>query len=44
VYLVFDVPPAGYDASDLLEIYDGFRDQLAAGSDALITKLLGGES
>jgi hypothetical protein len=44
VYLVFDVPPAGYSAADIKAIYDGFKTQLAAGSDALITKLLGGES
>jgi hypothetical protein len=44
MYLVFDIPPAGYTAADIKAIYDGFKTQLAASSDALITKLLGGES
>lgn len=44
MYLVFDIPPAGYTAADIKAIYDGFKGSLAASSDALITKLLGGES
>jgi hypothetical protein len=43
-YLVFDLPPTGYTNAEALAVYDGLRDQLAASSDALITKLLGGES
>lgn len=44
MYLVFDVPPAGYTAAEIKAIYDGFKGSLAASSDTLITKLLGGES
>lgn len=43
-YLVFDLPPTGYTNAQVLEVFDGLRDQLAASSDLLITKLLGGES
>lgn len=43
-YLVFDLPAVGYTNAQALEVYDGLRDQAAASSDALITKLLGGES
>jgi hypothetical protein len=43
-YLVFDVPPAGYTNSDVLAVYAGFKTMFSASSDALITKLLGGES
>jgi len=43
-YLVFDVPPAGYTAAELLAIYVGFKTQFAASSDAIIVKLLAGES
>jgi hypothetical protein len=44
VYSVFDLPPVGYTAAEALAIYTGFKTQLAASSDLLITKLLGGES
>jgi hypothetical protein len=44
VYLVFDVPPAGYTAAELLAIYTGFKTQFSASSDTLITKLIAGES
>jgi len=44
VYLVFDVPPAGYTAAELLAIYTGFKTQFSASSDALISKLIAGES
>jgi hypothetical protein len=43
-YLVFDVPPAGYTAADQLAVYAGFKTQFTAAADALITKLLAGES
>lgn len=43
-YLVFDVPPTGYSNAELLEIYQGFIAQAQASSDAIIVKLLGGES
>lgn len=43
-YIVFDVPVAGYTASEALAVYAGFKAQFTASSDALITKLLGGES
>lgn len=43
-YVVFDLPPAGYTAAEALAVWQGFKAQLAASSDLLITKLLGGES
>jgi len=44
VYTVFDLPPAGYTATEALAAYTGFKTQYSAASDLLITKLLGGES
>jgi len=43
-YIVFDLPPAGYTAAEALAVWVGLKTQLAATSDALIVKLLGGES
>jgi hypothetical protein len=43
-YIVFDLPPAGYTATEAKAVFDGFRTQFGASTDALITKLLGGES
>jgi hypothetical protein len=43
-YIVFDLPEAGYTAAEALAVWVGFKTQLAASSDALIVKLLGGES
>jgi len=43
-YIVFDVPIAGYTAAEQLAVYTGFKAMYSASSDALITKLLGGES
>lgn len=43
-YIVFDVPVVGYTNADAKAVYDGFKALFTAGSDALITKLLGGES
>jgi len=43
-YQVFDVPIAGYTAAEILAVYTGFKTLYTATSDALITKLLGGES
>jgi len=43
-YIVFDIPPAGYSVTEQLAIYTGFKAMYTATSDALITKLLGGES
>lgn len=43
-YIVFDVPPAGYTNAEALAVYAGFKAMFTASSDALITKLLGGES
>jgi hypothetical protein len=43
-YMVFDLPPAGYTAAEALAVYTGFKTQFTASSDALIVKLLGGES
>ncbi|DAD52201.1 coat protein [ssRNA phage Gerhypos.2_39] len=44
IYLVFDLPPAGYTAAEVLAVYTGFKTLYTASSDALITKVLGGES
>lgn len=43
-YIVFDVPPAGYTNADQLAIWRGFNTLVAAASDSVIVKLLGGES
>jgi len=43
-YIVFDVPIAGYTNAEALAVYSGFKSLFTATSDALITKLLGGES
>jgi hypothetical protein len=43
-YIVFDIPPAGYNPAEALAVWLGFKTQLSASSDLLITKLLGGES
>jgi hypothetical protein len=43
-YVVFDLPPAGYTATEALAVYTGFKTLFAASFDAMITKLLGGES
>jgi hypothetical protein len=43
-YIVFDVPIAGYTVTEQLAVYTGFKTLYTATSDALITKLLGGES
>lgn len=45
VYTVFDLPQSGgYTAAEVLAVYAGYKAMLAASSDALITKALGGES
>lgn len=43
-YLVFDLPPAGYTNADAQAVYAGFKTLFTGTSDALIVKLLGGES
>lgn len=43
-YIVFDVPQAGYTATEALAVYTGFKTLFSATSDAMIVKLLGGES
>lgn len=43
-YMVFDLPPVGYTNAEALAVYVGFRTQFAAATDALIVKLLAGES
>jgi len=44
VYVVFDIPPAGYSPAEVLAGYTGFKTLFSASSDAVIVKLLGGES
>lgn len=43
-YMVFDLPVAGYTNAQALEVYTGFKTLFTSTSDALIVKLLGGES
>lgn len=43
-YLVFDMPPAGYTNTEALAVYTGFKTLYTASTDAIITKVLGGES
>jgi len=43
-YMVFDIPPAGFTAAEALAVYTGFKTLFTATSDAMIVKLLGGES
>lgn len=43
-YLVFDVPVAGYTLAEAQAVYTGFKTQFSASTDAIIVKLLGGES
>jgi hypothetical protein len=43
-YIVFDIPVAGYSNAEALAVYNGFKAVYTATSDALIVKLLGGES
>jgi hypothetical protein len=44
VYTVFDLPPAGYTGAEALAVWVGFNAQLTAASNAVVTKILGGES
>jgi hypothetical protein len=45
VYTVFDLPSkGGYTAAEVLAVFAGFNTQLTASSNAVVTKLLGGES
>lgn len=43
-YMVFDLPPAGYTNAEALAVYVGFKTLYTAATDAIISKLLGGES
>lgn len=44
IYTVIDTPPAGYTDAEVLAIWAGFNTQLTAASNAVFTKILGGES
>jgi hypothetical protein len=43
-YVVIDAPPVGFTATEQLNIYKGLKALQLASSDALMSKLLGGES
>ena len=43
-YMVFDIPVVGYTNAEVKAVYTGFKTLYTATSDALIDKLLGGES
>jgi hypothetical protein len=44
VYTVFDVPRFGYTNAEVMAVYAGYKALLAASSDAIVTKVIGGES
>jgi len=44
MYLVFDMPLAGFTVTDEVAIWTGFNTLLTASSSAKITQLLGGEN
>lgn len=43
-YIVFDIPTVGYTNAEVKAVYTGFKTLYTASSDALIDKVLGGES
>jgi len=43
-YIVFDLPDVGYTNTEALAVYTGFKTLFTGSTDALIVKLLGGES
>lgn len=43
-YIVWDLPPAGYNPAEALAVWKGFAVFLFAASDQAVIKLLGGES
>lgn len=43
-YLVFDLPSSGFTNAEALAVYSALKGAMTASTDALITKLLGGES
>lgn len=44
VYTVFDLPPAGFTNAEALAIWVGYNTLQTASTNAVVTKLLGGES
>nr|QDH89571.1 MAG: hypothetical protein H4BulkLitter24272_000002 [Leviviridae sp.] len=44
IYMVVDVPPAGYTNAELMQVFTGFNTLCTASTNALIAKLIGGES
>lgn len=43
-YLVFDLPATGFTNAEAFAVYGALKGQMTASTDALISKLLGGES
>lgn len=43
-FIVFDVPVVGYTNAEALAVYNGLKTIYTASTDALISKILGGES
>jgi hypothetical protein len=43
-YIVFDVPVLGYTVAEAEAVYEGFKTLFSASSDAIVLKLLAGES
>jgi len=44
IYVVFDLPNAGFSNTEAMYLYTGFKTLYTASSDSMINKLLGGES
>jgi hypothetical protein len=44
VQLIFDIPKAGFTTTEAMAVYTGFKGLFTATSDAVITKILAGES
>lgn len=44
LYMVFDLPKVGYSATEAEAVFAGFAAALTASSNALVKKVLGGES
>lgn len=44
VYTVFDLPPAGFTNAEALAVWVGYNTLLTASTNAVVSKILGGES
>lgn len=44
IHVVFDVPPNGFTVAEQLALWVGLKTQITASSDAIVSKVLAGES